>query len=127
LVVLAAHSALFAQEKPDQKYEEPPEEDGGQAPKEYTFNPLQSAKEIRIGNFYFKKGSYKAAVHRFDEALKWNPSSGEAALRLGDAKEKLKDKKGAQEAYKKYLELEPDGKEADSIKKKLDSTKAVSQ
>ena len=120
MVILAAHSAVFAQEKADPKYAEPPEEDGGAAPKDYTFNPLQSAKEIRIGNFYFKKRSYKAAAHRFDEALKWNPGSAEAALRLAETKEKLKDKRGAQLAYRKYLELEPDGKDAATIKKKLE-------
>lgn len=119
VLVLAAHAALFAQDKADPKYQEPPEEDTGTAPKQYTFNPLQASKEVKIGNYYFKKGSYKAAAHRFTEALKWNPGMAEAALRLGEAEEKLKDKRAAQEAFRKYLELEPDGKEASAVKKKL--------
>ena len=124
VVVLAAHAAIFAQdkdkqEKTDPQYQEPPEEDGGSAPKDYTFNPLQASKEVRIGNYYFKKGSFKAAAHRFEEALKWNPSLADAAFRLGESREKLKDKQGAQDAYKKYLEIDPDGKEAAAVKKKL--------
>ncbi len=124
VVVLAAHAAIFAQdknkqEKPDPQYQEPPEEDVATAPKDYVFNPLQAAKEVRIGNYYFKKGSYKAAAHRFEEALKWNPGLADATFRLGESREKLKDKPGAQQAFKKYLEIEPDGKEAAAVKKKL--------
>jgi hypothetical protein len=40
---------------------------------------------------------------------------------LGEAQEKMRDTKGAHEAYAKYLELAPDSKEAGSIKKKLAS------
>ena len=124
MLVLAAHAAIFAQdkekqEKPDPQYQEPPEEDVAIPPKDYVFNPLQATKEVRIGNYYFKKGSFKAAAHRFEEALKWNPSLADAAFRLGESREKLKDKQGAQDAYKKYLEIDPDGKEAAAVKKKL--------
>jgi hypothetical protein len=43
----------------------------------------------------------------------------DAFLRLGEAREKLHDKKGAKIAYQKFLELKPDSKEASSIKKKI--------
>ena len=104
--------------------QEPPEEDvSPNAVKEYTFNPLQAAKEIKVGNYYFKKGSHRAAVRRFEEALKWDPNSAEAYLRLGDAKTKLGDTAAARAAYQKYLELEPESKEAASIRKKIGATK----
>ena len=32
------------------------------------FNPLQSKKEATVGEFYFKKGDYRAAAGRFSEA-----------------------------------------------------------
>jgi len=38
---------------------------------------------------------------------------------LGDAEEKLKNPKAAQEAYAMYLQLDPNSKEAPAIKKKL--------
>ena len=97
----------------------PPEEDESLAVKEYSFNPLQATKEIQVGNYYFKKGSYRAAAHRFREATKWNNGLAEAWLRLGEAEEKQKDRKAAREAYAKYLELEPDGKSAAEVRKKL--------
>ena len=102
-----------------QQEQEPPEEDVGSTEKEYTFNPLQAQKELKAGGFYFKKGNYKAAARRFQEAAKWDPGAAEAFLRLGQSEEKLKDGKAAHDAYAKYLELAPDAKDAEAIRKKL--------
>ncbi len=101
--------------------QEPAEEDESLAVKEYSFNPLQAEKEIKVGAYYLKKGSYRAAARRFREATRWNPGSAEAWLKLGEAQEKLKDKDAAREAYAKYLELKPDAKNAAEIRKKLGS------
>jgi tetratricopeptide (TPR) repeat protein len=101
------------------KEEEPPEEDDTAKPKEYAFNPLQAAKEIEVGDFYLKKGSYGSAIKRYTEATRWNPTLAEAYLKLGDAEAKFKDQKAAKEAYSKYLELAPDAKNAAAVKKKL--------
>jgi len=98
---------------------EPEEEEPSLKPKEYDLNPIQAETEIRIGRYYMKKGSFRAAAGRFDEATKWNPASSEAYLMLGEAREKLKDAKAAKAAYAKYLELAPDGKMADDVKKRM--------
>ena len=111
--------ALAAQQ---QKPAEPPEEDESLLPKEYSFNPLQAEKELKIGAFYFKRGRYRAAALRFQEATKWNPGLAEAYLRLGEAREKLKDQTAARAAYAKFLELAPDHKRAVEIKRKLART-----
>src|SRR6266496_3186450 len=50
----------------------PEEEDKNVKDQEYTFNPLQADREIQTGNYYFKKGSYRAAAGRFREATHWN-------------------------------------------------------
>lgn len=99
--------------------QEPPEEDAGDRPKEYAFNPLQAVKEFNIGNYYFKKGSFKAAALRYEEATRWNPGYGDAYLRWGEALEKLNQKEKAKGAYAKFLEVAPDHKRAAEIKKKL--------
>ena len=108
--------------KPAQPVQEqaPPEEDEALVPKEYSFNPLQASKEITAGNFYFKKGNYRAAAHRFEEATKWDATNAQAFLRLGEAREKQHDRKAASEAYAKYLEIAPDAKDAAEVKKRLD-------
>ncbi|HLY18931.1 MAG TPA: tetratricopeptide repeat protein [Bryobacteraceae bacterium] len=109
-----------AAEQPPQE-QEPPEEDANLKPKEYSFNPLQANKELQVGNEYWKKHSYKAAAGRFREATRWNPNLTEAWLRLGEAEEKRKNPKDAREAYRKYLELQPDAKDAAEIRRKIAS------
>jgi len=119
LALLLACSLSAQQQAP--KPQEPPEEDETLAPKEYAFNPLQASKEVKVGEYYFKKKNYKAAAGRFREATKWNPGMAEAYLRLGESEEKLNDQAAAKQAYAKYIELSPDAKDADAIKKKLSS------
>lgn len=108
-------------QKPAPQQPDPPEEDESIAPKEYSFNPLQATKEITIGNYYFKKKNYRAAAKRFTEATHWNPGFADAYLHLGEAYEKLKDQANARVAYAKYVELAPDAKNVESIRKKLSS------
>ena len=125
-ILLFLAGLVAAQEKPKaapppaaQQEQEPPEEDENLVKKEYGFNPLQAVKEVQIGNFYFKKGAYRAAAQRFREATRWNAENADAWLRLGEASEKLKDPKATREAYQKYLELSPDAKIASQLRKKL--------
>src|SRR5437762_5463152 len=97
-IAAAAQQAPGKREaKPQPQEQAPPEEDESLVPKEYSFNPLQAAKELRVGNYYFKKGNYRAAAQRFQEATKWDGTLAEAYLRLGEAKEKQHDRKAAAE------------------------------
>ena len=107
---------VWAQE---QRPPEPPEEDEAYTEKQYSFNPIQAEKELKIGNFYFKKRGYQAAAARFREATRWNENYAEAYLRLGEALEKWKGLKAAVEAYEKYVKLEPNSKDAKEIRRKL--------
>lgn len=114
-------SLAESQAPPNPATQEPPEEDLSIAEKqEYVFNPIQAAKELRVGNFYAKKGSNRAAARRFEEATRWDPNLAEAWLKLGDTQEKLGDRKAARTAWLKYLELEPDSKQANELRKKID-------
>lgn len=103
------------------KTEEPPEEDESltKAKKEYEFNPLQAAKEIKIGLFYMKKGSWRAAAGRFEEASLWDPTSADALFYLGEARERMGNHKAKRTAWEKFLELAPEDKRAPDVKKKL--------
>jgi Flp pilus assembly protein TadD len=84
---------------------------------------LQSKKDVLAGKFYAKKGNYRAAAGRYREATKWDESNSEAWLLLGEADQRLKDKNAARDAYKKYLELAADAKNAADIRKKLEKLK----
>lgn len=124
---LAFCAVVSAQQAPSPKAPDPgdlqlpPDEDKAtEQPKQYTFNPLQSKKEVTVGEFYFKKGDYRAAVGRFTEATKWNAGNAEAWLRLGDALDKMNEAKTARDAWEKYLQLAPDAKNAAEVRKKLE-------
>ncbi len=116
-------AAALSQNPPAEKPPEhalPEEEDESAKPKEYTFNPIQAENELKVARFYMKRGSHKAAALRCEEALKWNPQSSSAFLLLGEAREKQRDKKAAAEAYRKFLEMAGDSKEAPDVRKRLD-------
>ncbi|MGB7762154.1 MAG: tetratricopeptide repeat protein [Bryobacteraceae bacterium] len=101
------------------KEEVPPEEDASLATPTYSFNPLQSKKDVLVGKEYAKKGNYRAAAGRYLDATRYDDSNSEAWLLLGEADERLKDKSAARDAYKKYLDLAADAKNAADIRKKL--------
>ena len=104
---------------PQPKYQEPPEEDESAKPQVYTLNPLEAQRNVTAGDFYFKKGKYHPAQWRYTEATKWDPGSAEAFLKLGEADERLHDRKGARVAYAKYLEISPNARNAGEIRKKI--------
>jgi tetratricopeptide (TPR) repeat protein len=101
------------------KTELPPDEDKMNAVEKFSFNPVQSKREMTAGDFYFHKGNYTAAAARYERATKWNDGNADAWLRLGDAEEKKSNEKAAVAAYRKFLDLSPDAKNADEVKKKL--------
>jgi tetratricopeptide (TPR) repeat protein len=115
-------TAPKAQEPPDET--NPPEEDESLAPRNYAFNPLQSDRCIKIGNFYMHQGTskgFRAALGRYEDATKYNPSSAEAFFKVAEAEEKLKNKDAARTAFQKVIQLAPDSKLAQEAKKKLGS------
>jgi tetratricopeptide (TPR) repeat protein len=101
------------------KEEVPPEEDTSLAKEDFTFNPLQSKRDVSVGDSYRLKGNWVAAARRYNTATLWNDGNAEAWLKLAKAREKLHDGKGAKEAYAKYLELDPDSKTAQEVRKTL--------
>jgi tetratricopeptide (TPR) repeat protein len=133
IVLLFAATLAIAQDAPKKKLETerhkpatspkeeiPPEEDTALTTTEYSFNPLQSVKDVGVGNQYLKRGKLRAAEMRYTSATKWNDGNAEAWLKLGEVAERLKDTDKAKTAYRKYLELAADAKNAKDIRKRLD-------
>ena len=73
-----------------------------------------------VGDEYLKKSKVSAAANRYLEATRWDPGSAEAFLKLGQAREKLRQYSRAREAYLKSIDLTDDPKEKDAIRKKMD-------
>jgi tetratricopeptide (TPR) repeat protein len=98
---------------------DPPEEDAAFAPKTYVLNPLESDRNLRVGDFYWHKNDFRAALNRYREATRYNPSSPEAFFKVGEAEQKLKHKDEAKLAFQKVIDLAPDSKLAGEAKKKI--------
>jgi tetratricopeptide (TPR) repeat protein len=101
--------------------ENPPEEDESVMPEKFVLNPLESERNIRVGNYYWHKGKYRAAAGRYTRATKYNPNSPEAFFKLGEAETKLKNANAARQAFQKVVSLAPESKLASEAKKKLAS------
>ncbi len=99
----------------------PPEEDESIIPEKVPFNPMESDRSIKVGNYYWHKGKYRAALQRYELAAKYNPSSAEAYFKVAETEEKLKNVDAAKIAFQKVIKLAPDSKLAQEAKKKLGS------
>jgi Flp pilus assembly protein TadD len=111
------------QTKPQADSDLPPDEDAVPPLEHHAFNPVESKKSLATGEFYFRKGNYRAAAERFRDATQWNEGNAEAWLRLGEAEEKREQVKLARDAYTKYLQLAGNTKAAADVKKRLEKLK----
>lgn len=85
----------------------------------YAFNPIQAKKELKIGAFYQKKGNERAAAARYLEATRWNPSFADAFWRLAEMRDELSQPAEALDAYKRYVQLEPEDGKADKARERI--------
>jgi tetratricopeptide (TPR) repeat protein len=109
--------------KPPADSDLPPDEDAVPSLEKHAFNPVESKKDVTVGDEYFKKGNYRAAAERFRDATAWNPGNAEAWMKLGEAEERREQPKQARQAYEKYLQLAGNTKNAAEVKKRLERLK----
>jgi tetratricopeptide (TPR) repeat protein len=91
---------------------------------EFTpWDPHKAMKSIEVGDFYFKRENYSAAISRYREALEYKPHDAEATYKLAAALEKSGDLKGAMQDYQDYLKVLPHGPYADKAQMGIDRLK----
>lgn len=73
------------------------------------WNPHKAEKDVEVGDFYFKRKNYRAALDRYREALYYKYNDAVATFRLGVCQEKLGDTGEARKAYEAYLKILPEG------------------
>jgi len=78
-----------------------------EASKEKPFDPLEAEKSIKVGDYYFKKKNYLAAIQRYIEALQYQPNLIKGYEALGKAYEKQKSFDKALEIYKDFIQKNP--------------------
>ncbi len=82
----------------------------------HAYDPHKAAKNVEVGDYYFKRKNYKAAESRYEEALEWKPNDAEATFKLAVADEKLGKKADAVKNYEAYLKILPEGEFAAEAK-----------
>jgi tetratricopeptide (TPR) repeat protein len=88
------------------------------------WDPHKAAKDIEVGDFYFKRQNYKAAESRYREALLYKDNDAMATFHLAECLEKLDRPAEAQQEYEAYLKILPHGPEAEKAQKAIARMKA---
>ena len=86
----------------------------------HPWNPMKALKNIEVGDFYFKRKNYKAALERYKEALYYKDGDALASFRVAVCQEKLGDKADAKKYYEQYLKILPEGPFAKDAHASLD-------
>jgi TolA-binding protein len=84
------------------------------------WDPHKAAKDIEVGDFYYRKKNYRAAGSRYKEALTYKPNDAVANFRLAECEEKTGDTADAVTHYRAYLKILPEGPLAQDAQKALE-------
>jgi len=90
------------------------------APDQPKWDPMRADKDIEVGKYYLRKGDLDAAIDRFQDAIEAKPGYAIPFRYLGEIYEKQGKKKPAVKAYQRYVDLYPNGEDADKIRKKIE-------
>lgn len=92
----------------------------------HPWDPHRAAKDIEVGDFYFKRKNYRAAEDRYREALLYKDNDALATYRLAICLEKMDRSDEAITAFESYLRILPHGPQAGEAKKAIDRLKSPS-
>src|SRR5215470_12034769 len=91
----------------------------------HMWNPHKAEKDVEVGDFYFKRKNYRAALDRYREALYYKYDDAVAMFRLGVCQEKLGEGEEARKAYEAYLRILPHGPFASEAHQGLERLKSL--
>jgi tetratricopeptide (TPR) repeat protein len=101
----------------------PEDEPEGDVQEMHPWNPYRAMKDDEVGDYYFKRKSYKAALARYQDALIWKEKDAVANFRMAQCYEKLDQADQAIPHYEEYLKILPDGPYAKEARKALQKLK----
>jgi hypothetical protein len=90
----------------------------------HPWNPHKAAKDIEVGDYYFKeRKNYRAAADRYREALLYKNNDAVATFRLAVCLEKLDQPDEARKEYESYLKILPHGPQSEEAQKAIQRLK----
>ena len=75
----------------------------------HPWDPHKAAKDVEVGDFYFKRKNYKAAIERYKHALIYKQDDAIATFRLAESLDKTGNSSEAITYYRDYLKILPHG------------------
>jgi tetratricopeptide (TPR) repeat protein len=90
----------------------------------HPWDPHKAAKDIEVGDFYYKRKNYRAALDRYKDALIYKPNDAVGNFRLAECLEKTGNPDEALTHYQEYLRILPHGPLAPDAEKALGRLKA---
>jgi len=106
---------------PDDDKEHPHSSDAdGDITELRPWDPHKAAKDIEVGDFYFKRQNYVGAESRYREALMYKQNDATATFKLAESLDKMGRFDEAREEYESYLKILPNGAEAPLAKKAIE-------
>jgi tetratricopeptide (TPR) repeat protein len=89
----------------------------------HPWDPHKAAKDLEVGDFYFKRKNYRAALARYQDALVWKNNDAMANFRMAQCFEKLNHPQEAASGYEEYLKILPHGPLSEDAHKALEKLK----
>jgi len=89
----------------------------------HPWDPHKAAKDVEVGDYYFKRKNYVGAESRYREALYYKENDAEATYKLAICLERMDRPDEAVAEYERYLKILPSGPEADTTKKAIERLK----
>ena len=89
----------------------------------HPWDPHKASKDVEVGDFYFKRKNYHAALARYQDALLWKNNDALANFRMAECFEKLNNPGDAATHYEEYLKILPHGPLSGEAQKALDRLK----
>jgi Flp pilus assembly protein TadD len=91
----------------------------------HPWDPHKAAKDIEVGDYYFKRKNYAAAESRYREALYYKDNDALATYRLAICLEKLERPNEARTEFENYLKILPYGAQREDAKKEIQRLKSA--
>ncbi|HTJ30862.1 MAG TPA: tetratricopeptide repeat protein [Acidobacteriaceae bacterium] len=92
----------------------------------HPWDPHKAAKDVEVGDYYFKRKNYVGAESRYREALYYKDNDAIATYRLAICLEKMGRPDEAIAEFESYLRILPHGPQAEDARKAIDRLKAPS-
>jgi tetratricopeptide (TPR) repeat protein len=92
----------------------------------HPWNPHKAAKDVEVGDYYFKRKNYRGAESRYREALYYKDNDAVATFRLAVCLEKMDQPDEARQEYESYLKILPHGPQAEEARLAVDRLKGPS-